>query len=44
MRSRRPEAMSALPCTPEGGHVEAWQNAYSDPDLWEWLARQRQAK
>jgi predicted peptidase len=29
---------------PEGGHVEAWQNAYSDPDLWEWLAKQRRAK
>ena len=28
---------------PEGGHVEAWQNAYGDPDLWEWLAKQRQA-
>ena len=29
---------------PEGGHVEAWQNAYSDPALWEWLAKQRRAK
>ena len=29
---------------PEGGHVEAWQNAYSDPALWEWLAKQRQAE
>ncbi len=29
---------------PEGGHVEAWQNAYSDPDLWAWLAKQRRAK
>ena len=29
---------------PEGGHVEAWQNAYSDPTLWEWLAKQRQAE
>ena len=29
---------------PEGGHVEAWQNAYGDPDLWEWLAKQRRAK
>ena len=28
----------------EGGHVEAWQNAYGDPDLWEWLAKQRRAK
>ena len=29
---------------PEGGHVEAWQNAYGDPALWEWLAKQRRAK
>ena len=29
---------------PEGGHVEAWQNAYDDPELWEWLAKQRRAK
>ena len=29
---------------PEGGHVEAWQNAYGDPALWEWLAKQRQAE
>lgn len=29
---------------PEGGHVEAWQNAYGDPDLWEWLAKQRRAE
>lgn len=29
---------------PEGGHVEAWQNAYGDPELWEWLAKQRRAE
>ena len=29
---------------PEGGHVEAWQNAYDDPDLWEWLAKQRRTE
>ena len=29
---------------PEGGHVEAWQNAYGDPALWEWLAEQRRAE
>ncbi|MYF91315.1 MAG: hypothetical protein F4184_04045 [Gemmatimonadetes bacterium] len=29
---------------PEGGHVEAWQNAYGDPELWEWLAKQQRAK
>ena len=29
---------------PEGGHVEVWQNAYSDPALWAWLAKQRQAE
>ena len=29
---------------PEGGHVEAWQNAYGDPDLWEWLTKQRRTK
>lgn len=27
---------------PEAGHVEAWENAYGDPELWEWLAKQRQ--
>ncbi|MEE9167940.1 MAG: prolyl oligopeptidase family serine peptidase [Candidatus Neomarinimicrobiota bacterium] len=26
---------------PEAGHVEAWENAYGDPGLWEWLASQR---
>ena len=26
---------------PEGGHVDAWVNAYGDPELWEWLAVQR---
>ena len=29
---------------PEGGHVEAWQNAYGDLELWEWLAKQRRAE
>ncbi len=26
---------------PEAGHVGAWENAYGDPELWEWLAKQR---
>ena len=26
---------------PEAGHVGAWENAYGDPDLWEWLVKQR---
>ena len=26
---------------PEAGHVEAWENAYGDPQLWEWLTKQR---
>ncbi len=29
---------------PKVGHVEAWQNAYSDLALWEWLAKQRRAE
>ncbi len=29
---------------PEAGHVEAWKIAYSDPDLWEWLAKQQRAE
>ena len=28
----------------EAGHVEAWQNAYSNPELWEWLGQQRRPK
>ena len=27
---------------PEAGHVGAWENAYGDPELWEWLEKQRQ--
>ena len=26
---------------PEAGHVGAWENAYGDPELWEWLTKQR---
>lgn len=26
---------------PEAGHVGAWENAYGDSELWEWLAKQR---
>ena len=26
---------------PEAGHVGAWENAYGDPELWEWLSVQR---
>ena len=29
---------------PEAGHVGAWENAYGDPDLWEWLAKQQRAE
>ena len=29
---------------PEAGHVGAWENAYGDPELWEWLAKQRRSK
>ena len=25
---------------PEAGHVGAWENAYGDPELWEWLVKQ----
>jgi len=25
---------------PEGTHVDAWKNAYSDPALWKWLSEQ----
>ena len=25
---------------PEAGHVGAWENAYGDPELWDWLAQQ----
>ena len=25
----------------EAGHVEAWEYAYGDPELWDWLAKQR---
>lgn len=25
---------------PEGGHVDAWRNAYADPALWSWLESQ----
>ncbi len=26
---------------PEAGHVGAWENAYGDPELWEWLEEQQ---
>lgn len=26
---------------PDAGHVGAWGNAYGDPELWEWLVKQR---
>lgn len=26
---------------PEAGHVGAWENAYGDPELWDWLVEQR---
>ncbi|MFQ6615431.1 MAG: prolyl oligopeptidase family serine peptidase [Fidelibacterota bacterium] len=26
---------------PEAGHADAWKKAYADPELWEWLAKQR---
>lgn len=26
---------------PEADHVGAWENAYDDPQLWEWLTKQR---
>ena len=26
---------------PEAGHVGAWENAYGDPELWDWLVKQR---
>jgi predicted peptidase len=26
---------------PKAGHIEAWQNAYDNPRLWEWLFAQR---
>ena len=26
---------------PEAGHVGAWENAYGDPELWEWLEEQK---
>ena len=29
---------------PDAGHVEAWENAYGDPELWKWLAKQRRKR
>lgn len=29
---------------PEAGHVEAWQKAYGDPALWEWLEAQHRSR
>lgn len=29
---------------PEACHMGAWENAYGDPGLWEWLAMQRRAE
>ena len=29
---------------PEAGHIEAWQNAYRDRSVWQWLFSQRRAE